>query len=460
LWSKLLVIGLALSLFFAPSAALAGQREEIEIGRQVHSQISSSGVIFDDPIANNYFRRICERILGAAGKQPFPYHFYIIRGSSLNAFAVPGGYIYLHTETINSLENEGQLAAILAHEVAHITSRHFARRSESAKSLSILNMVGMLAGIALAGTGGGGQNTAALGQALMIGGTGASIQAMLANSRADETEADSRGRGYLIKAGYNPRDMYGAFKVMNDQSYQLRGNVPGYLSTHPGLSSRLASTFADQADAPPAPKDETYLAVKDRVMALTSLANRARRVFTDRINADPADASAYHGLGLVAAREMNYSQAESMFNKALALSPNNGEYLTDFGELELKRRKPEKALGYFEQAKKAGFNNIQTISGLARAYELTGRDKEASQMYDQASKKADDYYPAVLEQAGLFFGQHGQLAKGHYLLSSFYEATGRPEDSIFHCKAALDAPGGLTYRSSCDNRARALDDLI
>jgi predicted Zn-dependent protease len=426
----------------------------------VHSQISSQNVIFDDPIVNAYLRNISQKVLKAAGPQPYPYHFYIIKSSFLNAFAIPGGYVYMHTETINSLENEGQLASILAHEVAHITSRHFARRSESSKSLGLLSVVGMLAGVALAGAGGGGQNTAALGQALMIGSTAASIQAMLANSRADDTEADSKGRGYLIKAGYKARDMYGAFKIMNEQSYQLSGNIPGYLSTHPGLSSRLASTFADQAASDPAPKDTAYLAIRDRVLALTSLTTRAEKIFTKRLSEDPNDASALHGLGLLAYRELNYTRAQDLMTKALTQSPNNGEYLTDLGSLALKRNKPDEAIRHFEAARQNGYRNIQTIVGLARAYELVGRGSEASKLYDQASNDINDFYPEALEKAGLFFGQNGQLAKGHFLLSTFYEATGRPKDSIFHCKAALEAPGGHGYQNKCDTRTRNLEELM
>ncbi|MDR1110077.1 MAG: M48 family metalloprotease [Deltaproteobacteria bacterium] len=457
-----LVHGLCLALLLlAPRPALAiGQQEEIEIGRQVQAQIASQGVLFEDPIVNDYFRRVCARILKAAGPQPFPFHFYVIRSNFLNAFAVPGGYVYLHSETINSLENEGQMAAILSHEVAHITSRHFARRSDAAKSATLLNLAGLLAGIALAGAGGGGQNTAALGQALMIGTTGASIQAMLANSRADETEADSRGRSYLIKAGYSPRDMFGAFKVMNEQSYQLTGSVPGYLSTHPGLTSRLASTFADQASAPPAPRDEAYLAIRDRVLALTALTSRARKIFSKRLSENPSDASALHGLGLVALREMDYSLAQELMDKAVALAPGSGEYQTDLGELALKRRQPEAAARHFEAARQKGHDSVQTALGLARAYELSGRTKDASRLYELAAGGAGDYFPAALEQAGLFFGQNGQLAKGHFLLSSFYEATGRPKDSIFHCKAALDSPGGGNYQGRCDRRTRDLEEFM
>ncbi|MDR1546380.1 MAG: M48 family metalloprotease [Deltaproteobacteria bacterium] len=443
-----------LQLVRSPAAQALSQQEEIELGREVRAQLAAQQAFFDDPIANAYFQRVCARVLKAAGPLPHPFSFYLINSDSLNAFAIPGGFIFLHTETVSSLENEGQLAAILSHEVAHITSRHFARRSEAARSASMLNLAGLLAGVLLASSGSGGQNTGALGQALLIGTTGATIQAMLANSRADETEADAKGRAYMIKAGYNPRDMFGAFRIMNEKSYQLSGQLPGYLSTHPGLSSRLASTFADQAAAPPAPPDPKYQAVKDRVMALTAQPRRIRDVFGKRLAEDPDDASAHHALGLLAMREMSYAQAEKSFNRAVELQPNRGEYLSDLGELALKRRKPQEAVKSFEAARRGGELGLQTTLGLARAYELTNRKKEAAPLYDEAAAEAGDFSPRALELAGRFFGQNGQLAKGHFLLADYFIASGQAKDAAFHCRTAQQSPGGAGYKTLCEQKLR------
>jgi predicted Zn-dependent protease len=117
----------------------------------------------------------------------------------LNAFAVPGGYIYVNTETIYNLENEGQLAAILSHETAHLTAQHFARRLEGSSTATVASVAAMLAGVLVASRGGG--SAGALGPALMMGGAGAGTQALLANSRDDEAEADAKGRDYLVKSG-------------------------------------------------------------------------------------------------------------------------------------------------------------------------------------------------------------------------------------------------------------------
>jgi predicted Zn-dependent protease len=293
----------------------------------------------------------------------------------------------------------------------------------------------------------------------MLGAAGASMQAMLANSRADETEADRKGRDYMIKAGYNPRDMYGAFKIMNDRSYQFTSGMPSYLSTHPGLTSRMASTFSDQAKQPPPAPDPAFRAIQDRVLALTAQTRRARSIFQKRVEADPNDASALHGLGLLAARELNLTLATQMMEKALVHSPNNPEYLADLGEIAIKRRKTQEAAGYFEKAHAYDKGLLPTL-GLARAYDILSKNREAGSLYDQAVSMAGDDFPEALELAGRFFGQNGQLAKGHFLLSRYFSEMGQPKQAIFHCKESISGPAGGTYKLRCEQQIRDLENLM
>ncbi|MDR1608539.1 MAG: M48 family metalloprotease [Deltaproteobacteria bacterium] len=457
------IIGLAVLIAFMATWALPAfavtQKEELELGRQVHRQLAAQRVLFNDPTVDQYLRRVSNRVLKAAGPQGHPFHFYVIQSDGLNAFAVPGGYIYMHTETINSLQNEGQLAAILSHEVAHITSRHFARRQEAGKMASIASLAGVLAGALLAGGGGGGQNTAALGQALMLGSVGASIQAMLANSRADETEADRKGRQYMVKAGYNPRDMYGAFKIMNEMSYHISSETPNYLRTHPGLTARMASTFGDQANQAPSPPDPAYEAIRDRVLALSAQPRRARSVFQKRLEKNPNDASAIHGLAMLAAREQSFAQANDLLEKANKLAPNNADYLSDLGDLALRRRKIPEAITFYEKSRSLN-KGLSATLGLARALELSGKNKEASPYYDEAVNMSGDDYPEALELAGRFFGQTGQMGKGHYLLSRYFGNIGQLKQAIFHCKATIQDPAGGRYRKDCEQNIRDYEELM
>lgn len=450
----LLIVTLIISWPVAASADSMTPQKEKELGERFHLKIAATGAIVDDPIANAYYKKITSRIMKGAGLKPDQYKFFILNSGGINAFAVPGGYIYMHTETINSLENEGQLASIVAHEVAHITSRHFARRLEAAKALSMAYLASMLLGVALASQ--GGKTGVALGQATMMGGGGATIQAMLANSRDDEAEADAKGRQYLTKAGYNARDMYGAFKIMSDKTYMVSPDIPTYLSTHPALTSRLATTFKDVATSEPASPDEAYGAFRDRVLALTGEPRRVQNVMGKRLSLNKNDHSALHALGLSAALQQNLTNADKLMKQALSLAPNNKEYLSDLGDLALRRRKPEEAKEFYQ---KAGADNRQAILGLARASELMGDKSQAATLYDKAVNMGGSDYKEAFELAGRFFGGVGQPGKGHYYLGRYFASTGNLKDAIFHYKEVAKQPDAGNFKAMANREANYLTEM-
>ena len=442
----ILTLALAALLPLPAWAAEMTPQREREIGRRFHMQLAATGALVDDPIITDYFRTVTGRVLKGAGLRPDRFNFYILQRSGLNAFAVPGGYIYINTETVYSLENEGQLAAIISHEAAHLTGNHFARRLEAASITSAASVAAMLAGLFVASRGG---SAGALGQALVAGGTGAGLQAMLANSREDEAEADAKGREYLVKAGYRPRDMYDAFRIMLDKTYHLSPNMPTYLTTHPALTSRLASTFSDAAQASPAPPDFRYLSFRDRVLAGYGDLQRAQNFFSRRLNADPKDHGALHGLGILAQRQQNLSRADQLMGQALALAPGRQDYLADLGDLALKRHQPAAAKAYYEKAQ-----NRLAVLGLARASELLGDNNRAAALYDRALQMGAEDYLLALELSGRFFGKIGQRDKGHYFLGRFFAISGQIDQAVFHYQQA-----GGQFRAQAEGELKILGEL-
>ncbi|KXS56783.1 MAG: hypothetical protein AMR96_00560 [Candidatus Adiutrix intracellularis] len=452
---NILILILNLSLLFGhPPLAWANSltpQKEREIGQHFHLKVAASGAIVDDPILTKTFKGITDRVLKGANLNPDQYNFYILNSDGINAFAVPGGYIYVHTETINSLENEGQLASVLSHETAHLTSRHFARRAESASSTTIASIASMLAGILIATQGG---STGALGQAMMMGGAGAGAQSMLANSREDESEADAKGRQYLTRAGYAARDMYGAFKVMSSKTYQASRNIPTYLTTHPALTSRMATFFSEAEKTATAPPDPAYQAFKDRVLAVSGEVSRVQNIFTKRL-VGQRDPSALHGLGILAQRQQKLTLANKLMREALSLTPNNQEYLADLGDLALLRHQPAEARDFYQ---KAGSNRL-AIFGLARASELLGDHTHAAILYEQAVNITPYDFPRALEMAGRFFGQNGRPGQGHYYLGRYFAATGNIDKAIFHYQQAAADPGSGQFKTLAAHEEKTLTNL-
>ncbi len=207
-----------LSLLFCPMLASDARafffggvslKDEKEMGRKFDSMIRSRMPMVDDPEVAAYVRDIVDRLVRAMPKQPFEFKSSVVLHNSLNAFAVPGGFVYVLTGLIMNMDREEELAGVLAHELAHVTQRHVASRMERAQYLTIGALLAAVAGVAIGGP---------AGAAAAVTAAGAGQSAMLNYSRLDESEADNIGLQYLAAAGYPVDGMVGGFKVLRKKS--------------------------------------------------------------------------------------------------------------------------------------------------------------------------------------------------------------------------------------------------
>ncbi len=221
------------SFLFTPfdSAGFSIQ-DEIELGKKFKKFVSVHFRFVNDVYINEYVRKVLKRITSKIYDLPFPIKLYVIKDSSINAFAAPAGYIFINTGLIIHMDNEDELAAILAHELAHVRQRHLAKNIERSKYLTAASLVGILAGILI--------GNPALSQAISLSSIAGAQTAALRYSRENERDADKLGLNFLIRAGYSPYGMVNAFEKIK-QSMKLSGVVtpPPYMLTHPGLEERI-----------------------------------------------------------------------------------------------------------------------------------------------------------------------------------------------------------------------------
>lgn len=200
---------------------LGGSREkEQQIGRQISLEIDQQTPLVTDPMVTEYVNRVGQNIvLHSDAKVPFTIK--VIDSDEVNAFALPGGYFYVHKGLILAADNEAELAGVMAHEIAHVAARH---AMENAGKGTALNY-GLLAGIIFTGGIAGAvlQNTAGLGQLL----------AFFKFSRGAEEEADKLGVQYLYAAGYDPTAMATMFEKLASQNRKKRSKIAELFSTHP-----------------------------------------------------------------------------------------------------------------------------------------------------------------------------------------------------------------------------------
>lgn len=191
--------------------------------------------VYEDPIVYEYLENLLLNLDSHSEARRQSLDLVVVKNDSINAFAVPGGVIGVHTGLIEQAQSEAQLASVLAHELAHLSQDHFSRSVEAAKRASISSITGLLAGIALAAAGEGNAATAAI-----VSGQAAALDSRLRYSRNHEREADRLGTQTLINAGYDPFEAANMFKQMQNIARLYGSKTPEFLLTHPVTESRIA----------------------------------------------------------------------------------------------------------------------------------------------------------------------------------------------------------------------------
>ncbi|MBI5967658.1 MAG: M48 family metalloprotease, partial [Deltaproteobacteria bacterium] len=227
----LVAVSFLILLLFPPPIAAMTIQQERELGEKVLQEVKKRWSIVQEPYVNIYVTRIGKRILQSIEPQPFEYQFYILNTPDINAFAVPGGKVFLNSGLILLVENEDELAGVMAHEIGHVIARHIAKRSEKATKISLAALGAILAGIFL-----GGQAAGAIATTTVA----ASETAFLKYSREDEEEADYLGLKFMEQAGYDRRGMITMLKKLRRMQGPAAGDPPPYLLTHPAIEERTS----------------------------------------------------------------------------------------------------------------------------------------------------------------------------------------------------------------------------
>jgi Zn-dependent protease with chaperone function len=213
---------------FRPGFNLFSPQQDVQIGQQSAQKILAETPMLDDPQIDGYVKQLGAKLAAKAAGERFPYQFRVVATREINAFALPGGFLFVNAGAIAAARNEGELAGVMAHEISHAALRH--GTTQASKAQLAQAGLGILSKIA-----GAGENPN-LGQAVgAIGGLGANML-FLKYGRNAEKEADLEGARILAEAGYDPRDMVNFFKTLESEGGQ---RVPEMLSDHPDPGNRV-----------------------------------------------------------------------------------------------------------------------------------------------------------------------------------------------------------------------------
>ncbi|WNZ57066.1 M48 family metalloprotease [Microbulbifer sp. CNSA002] len=217
-----------------PDLVLMSEDKEISIGKEMHEKLIESTPIYKDPVLTAYVNHVGQKVAAASDRPDIKYQFTIIDSQDINAFALPGGYIYINRGLLTYLHSEAEMAAVLAHEIGHITARHAVRQKTAATGASVVSVLSVLV------TGSG-----VVGDVANL----YSTAAVKGYGREMELEADRFGAQYMFNAGYDPQAMINVIGLLKDQETfarrraRIEGKKPqtyhGVFASHPRNDLRL-----------------------------------------------------------------------------------------------------------------------------------------------------------------------------------------------------------------------------
>ena len=211
-----------------------GEESEIEMGQEADAEIVASVGMYDDPLLQDYIQDLGHEIAAASERPNLPWDFKILDDPAVNAFALPGGYVYVTRGLMTHLGSEAELVSVIGHEIGHVTARHGVNQM----SKSILASVGLGVASIL---------DEDLANLAFVGHLGLGIL-FLHHSRDDERQADDLGLRYAVRAGYDPREMPELFNVLDAVSkVEGAGRLPSWLATHPDPGARRKRIEAEVA---------------------------------------------------------------------------------------------------------------------------------------------------------------------------------------------------------------------
>ena len=428
-----------------PADAVITISDEYKLGAMIIKGLRDSGQILDDLETGEYIQGIGARLASHAQEGNVKFTFLIVKDSSINAFALPGGFVCVHSGLILATTSESELAGVLAHEISHVTQRHIARSVQQASRASLGATAAMLAAI-LVGAMSGNAN---VGMAGVMAGQSAAMQQQLNFSRENEYEADRVGINVMAAAGYDPNAMGTFFETLGRRmgSGGPNAKILEFLQTHPVTSGRIAEA-KNRATAYPLvrPVDTTgYRLTREklRVMTMDSSTN-PREVYADAGNGGGGLPGAigdyrFYGRALALMQANAPAEAVPLLRDLVARHPDTIEYHSALGQALL------------------GAGDIAgSRAALSHALDLYPRNVPVTVRYAETLMRADEprlahtvlldlfnAVPPTLDQVrfiALVASAAGEAAEANYYMAEYHVMNGDLTLSILALRQALATP--------------------
>ena len=429
-------------------------QQERELGESIMRQIRQDKAYVDDPELIDYLNDLGYRLVSQSPEYRQEFEFFVILDPSVNAFALPGGFIGVHTGLFLTAQSESEFASVLSHEIAHVTQRHIARMIAGQKQSTIMSIAALAVAVLAA------RGSPQLSQAAIMGAGAGAIQSQLNYTREHEREADRIGFQILDRSGFDVNSMPLFFERLQRATRTYESSAPSYLRTHPLTTERIADMRNRSEGAPYRLVADSidFQLLRAKIRATTDTPKEALAFFRDSVGEQKFsnEAAARYGLATALLRTQQYPEAKDEVRKLRAMLPSNPIVETLAGRVLVASGDLPGALNFYRSALRAH----PRYRALALDYAATLlQDRQAADalkfLNDQLQIYPND--PHLYELQARAYSALGKRLQQHRAQSESYVLLGNVPAAIDQLQLGLKAGDGDFYQlSSAEARLREL----
>ncbi|HEY5558748.1 MAG TPA: M48 family metalloprotease [Steroidobacteraceae bacterium] len=444
-----------------PASTTLSLIDEYKIGLMIVRSLRDAGQIVEDPEVTEYLQSLGMRLASNAHEGAHRFTFFAIRDPGINAFALPGGFIGVNAGLVTATRSEGELAGVLAHEIAHVTQRHIARSIQNAGRANLASAAAILAAVLIGATTGM-PSDAVLGS--VTAAQGLAAQSQINFTRSNESEADRVGIGILAATGFDPVAMPDFFWTMQQRAGSAGKNIPDLLRTHPVTTERIAETRdrANQYERPRTPDSTSYTLIRERLNVDTLPPEASfRDLYPNARNADfPSTDGEQYGRALALLRAGLPEDAIPLIRALLERRPDVTLYHTALGQAELAAGRVAASRATLEHAMRLFPRNVPVTMRYAEALMRDNDPKRAHvvllDLFNNVPPSAEQArYTALAANAA------GDVADAYYYMSEYHVISGDLMLAIGQLRLAQAVPGlNSVQRERFDARIRELQEYL
>ena len=426
----------------SPANAAISIDDEYHAGLAYVNEIRKAGVILTDPEVSQYAQEIGHSLSSNSEEGQHQFYYFVIREPDVNAFAVPGGFVAIHSGLILATRNENELAGVLAHETAHVTQRHIVRQIIDQSHEGLLATAAMLAAVLLGATAGRGSPDAVEGA--ILAGQSAMIQHQINYTRHDEFEADRLGITAMANAGYDPLGMASFFDYMGRSGPEpSRVNAVQFLIDHPIFSDRVAEAQdrANQIGRIHHEDSLGYLLIRERLRTVAGDPQAARQYYVNLLkNGGGKTIQERYGKDVAEIETKNLAAAIPDLQELVREYPKVTQFYGALGQAYLSNNQLKESAAVLERAMTLFPRNVPITIRLAETLMHSGDNKRAHlvllDLFNNVEPTPDQ--TRLIAKAA---STAGDYADSYSYMAEFYLMSGNLVMAANQLQLALTLPG-------------------